>query len=158
MKIREEVKEVKEIKGFYAIDGTYFQVLPNRDIEATKQECLKYEQSAEMVLMKKVEEFQIGDAYNYNLDPCEMNDDPVEIFKPTNQSQLDALNQYLEMHLSKGSNCKRFLESKYIGKEIIISWNYEMDWCKTFTYEEFLEEFKNNYYSILEKYKEKDNG
>ena len=85
-----------------------------------------------------------------------MNDDMVQIFKPENQNQLDALNQYLK--LKCGKNVERHLNESYIGKEVIIQWNYDMDWAITYTYEEFLDYFKTHFYKMIEEYKENKNA
>ena len=158
MKRIEKEITTKKVEYIEAFNGRRFYVSGNITEEIATNECKKYEESAEAVVEKDVMDFRIADGTYIDLDPFAMVDDPCMIFKIDTIEQLDKLNIYLDMKLKRSnySNCELHLSNEYIGKEVIIVWNYEMDWAMALTFEEYMKNFKDKYYAMIEKSKEKE--
>lgn len=151
-----EREDIVKVKDYYeAFDGKRFYITNTISEEIAKSECEKYEESAEGVITKDIQNIKIADGTYLDLDPFGMIDDPTMIFKINNKDDLNKLNMYLEMQLGKSKyiHNKLHIDDSYIGKEIIITWNYDMDWAMALTFEEYMAKFKENYYAMIEKYK-----
>lgn len=157
MKRIEIEKTITKVTAVKAIDGTIFYVHDD-DIEKAENECREYEESAKGIINGRVREFQIAEGTNYELDPFQMNDDMIEIFLPKTEKEIDYLNQYMMNAVDETTYENNKLDNSFINKEVIIQWNYDKDWFIRKTYEQFVNEFKNNFYKMIAEYKENKNG
>lgn len=133
-------RTVEEVNGYYADDGTWFR---------EKDECKKYEESAKMVVFKMIKDKMIAKTNIYNLLGEGSEDDAVEIFKVDSLETVELLNRYTT--LSTYDKTAPFA-SDMIGKDIIIQWNYERDWCYCHdTIDDLLLKIKGNYEKAISK-------
>lgn len=137
------MKEIKrtvtreEITGYEANDGTIFK---------TKEECEKYENTAEAVINKEFrklmlggEEFpecQIYENFGYGSEEFNM-----AVLDIKNANDLEIANRYYELH------SKKLISNEYIGKRTLVCTGYSHDRnvypCPK-TYEELVEQFKRD--------------
>ena len=164
MKTITNKKEIIEVKGFEASDGTKFYTYGIGEDKAREQ-CEEYERTAQAIITTRVKEFQIADTNESALTECGSDDYRVEIFKPTTEQQLKDLMMYLYIkapHVISKNMLKEdeehFEKVMKVGNEIIIWWNYCNDWYTVDTYETWLSRILKHYDEAISRYKEKKNG
>ena len=117
---REVTKTVTDV-SYKAIDGTIF---------FNEEECRRYEETAEAILLSKVKEFQIKEIAGDDL--FESNDEGIyRIVVPTRKSHIDTLNQLWK--LNGGASKEDLLFStedlhKVIAVGIRFCSNDKIDW------------------------------
>lgn len=133
-------KTVVEVTGYEASDGTRFN---------TKEECMKYEQSAEAAVSKMFEDICVKPYGDTHFAECEIyenygygSEEYLDVIADIKtEKELKIANMYCDMWA--GKNGKR-LDNKYIGKRVLIA--VGIDWDRTFyavgTEEEMIEGFK----------------
>lgn len=135
-------KTVVEVTGYEASDGTHFN---------TKEECMKYEQSAEAAVNKMFEDICVkpyGDN-NARLSECAIfesfgygsEDYYYVIADIRSENELKIANMFSEMYCPKYGNK---LNPNHIGKRVLIAIgnNYDQTFYVRGTEEEMVEEFK----------------
>lgn len=120
--MRENVieKVVKEVNGYYAEDGTFF-----RD----KDECIKYEESAKGVIYNMIKPYMIGKTDPYELFNSGYSDNRIEIFMVEDIKTVELLNRYIALNVDNIYLDREYVTKNMIGKEIIMEWTYEGDYC-----------------------------
>lgn len=143
--MKELIREVttKETYGWEAFDGMRF---------STQEACQEYETSASAVVKKELQQYKIGDGYEDRLYDSAWGDCHVEIFDVKNSEVLHKLNVYLQMEANQ--NGSDIISDKYIGKEVVIHWNCDHDWCGWDTLDEMIKTMTEGYNEILFKNKE----
>ena len=133
-------REVKEVNGYIADDGTWFK---------QKEDCIQYEESAKMVLFQMVKDKMIGKTTELGLFDVGYEDNDVEIYRVDSLQTLELLNRYT--YVTSYDKTTLFT-SDMIGKDVIICWNYDRDacWCKG-TIDDIINDIKNTYNRILQK-------
>ena len=143
-----------EIYAVEAIDGERFYVnATDGSLETAKKNCEEYEKTAKAVITLRAYAFRIADTTSYDLTNGEGSEDyKIEIFKPTNPTQIKDLQMYLKM---KGERYdKKFeLNDECINKEIMVWFNYDEDGYTLETLETYMKSIKDSYYKEIEKYK-----
>lgn len=142
--IRKEAKrEVIDVTISYeAVDGTLF---------ISKDECIKYENSAFGVLMGRTKEFTIqeGDSTNPFDDSGE---NEFKMLKPRNKEDIDVINQ-LFLLPRNGEAAPRFTDV-HIGKLILMGWRItcrELEWTWFYDMEVAIASLTNNLYNLTPK-------
>lgn len=135
MKELKHTKTIEETYGYQATDGKVFN---------SKEECEKYEKTAEMVIYNDFKQLMVGgdvfaecslwENYGYGSEEYE-----YAIIDIKNADDLRIANMYGEI------NRKGQLSPDYIGKRILVHMGYQYDrnvgWC-AHTEEELIEDFK----------------
>lgn len=132
-------RTVEEVTGYKAIDGTYF-----RDVE----ECKKYEESAKCVAFAKVKEYRICRISEYDLFDAGCDDREYDIFRVENEKVFDDIMMYIASKIySPDSYMPDFIKRKndFIGKEMIVRWSYDEDWCCIQKLDDILKEITESY-------------
>lgn len=155
-------KEIIEVKGYVANDGTKFYTY-GIGAEQAKKNCEDYEKTAQAIINARVKKFQIADTNELDLTECGSDDYKVEIFKPMTEEDMKDLMMYLYNKAPHVITDKLRQEDKdhidnvmKVGNEIIIWWNYCDDWYTVDTYETWLKRILNNYDKAIERFKEKN--
>lgn len=131
---------------FEAYDGEQF---------SNVDDCNAYENNAKGVLGKKVQLFRIARTNEYELFSCfgvGSEDYDVEVYRPQTAKDIETLNQYMNMYYDKAE----LVPDDYIGKEVIVNFNYDKDWCSASTLDELIERFKKNFAERILKEEKKD--
>lgn len=148
-KIEKEYTRVEKEIYFEAWDGERFK---NED------DCLAYESNALGVIGKKVQLFRVTKTNEYYLfEPLGLGgeDYDVEVYRPASAKDIESLNMYLNMY-NKNIG---LLSEDCIGKEIIIFFSYDRDWCRATTFDELVDELRNHFETkIIKKDEEKKEG
>lgn len=136
MKEIKTTRTIEEVTGYEANDGKRF---------SSKEECEKYEQTAEAVINNDFNElFIVGEfpecsifeSFGYGSEEFWMT-----VIEINNTNDLEIANRYFEFH-TKGK-CR--IDSKYIGKRVLVNIGYEWDHDvnpNPRTYEELVDQFK----------------
>lgn len=117
---REVTQTVTDI-SYKAIDGTMF---------FNEEECRRYEETAEAVLLSKVKEFQIKEIAGDDL--FESNGDGIyRIVVPTKESHIDTLNQLWKLN-GGASKSDLFFSTEDLHKVIAVGIRFcsndKIDW------------------------------
>lgn len=107
--LKREIKTM-ETYGYEATDGTYFR---------TKEQCEKYEETCECVIMtafKKEVKFYIDEDTMFETGA----DDYGYYFIDVTENNIDAINKALVYYYDKA----RLVDREYIGKEIMVFVEY----------------------------------
>lgn len=134
-RIEREFTRVEKEVYFEAWDGERF---------SDENACKEYENNARGVVGKKVQAFQVARVSEYDLFYAfgvGGDDYPVQVFKPMSEKDIESLNQYMNMF----DKTAPLVEDSCIGQYVILNFNYEMDWVRARTLDNFLEEFKENF-------------
>ena len=140
--IKKEFKrEVVETTTVYqASDGTEFN---------SKEECQKYENSAAGVLLAKIATFSTETPNS--LDDCDENEYKLVI--PTNDEELDALNQLY--FLFGGRNSKElFFTKEYLNRPVLMGYRRcceSIDWCWFYKLDDFIKESTQDKFILMPK-------
>ena len=127
-------KTVEEVNGYYADDGQWFR---------TKEECMNYEESAKMVVFKMIKDKLIAKTTVLDFLDEGSSDDEVEIFKVDSLETVELLNRYTS--LSTYDKLILFT-SDMVGKDIILVWNYDRDYCWCHgSIDDYLENIRKKY-------------
>lgn len=138
MKVQKVTKTVEEIKGYIADDGSWFR---------TEEECLKYEETAKMVVFKMIKDKMVKKTTIYNLFGVGNDDDDVEIFDVDSIETVELLNRYTALNTY---DKKIVFGADMVGKKIILAWNYDRDWCECHgSIDDLLATIKKNFESVL---------
>ena len=153
-------KEIIEVKGYVANDGTKFYTYGIGE-EQAKKNCEEYEKTAQAVINTRVKKFKIAETNESDLTECGSDDYKVEIFKPITEADMKDLMMYLYNKAQHVITDKLRQEDKdhidnvlKVGNEIISWWNYCDDWYTVDTYETWLKRILNNYDNAIKRYKE----
>ncbi len=140
-------KTITEVAYYEAIDGMHFQ---------SKEECERYEKSAEMVLFKELEPYHKGKMTEYDLyNGVGSEEYDVDIYYIPDADTLHKLNIYRSI-LDRSA---KLIEDEYISKTILLSWDYDRQYsyCEG-TIDDVLTKIRNAYNKAIEpKEEEKEN-
>lgn len=126
---RKEIKETREVvvrTEYVAEDGEVFY---------NEEECRKYEESALFAISKKIKRITNKDYVSQNDINGECSDEyEVEIFDAENDKDIEIIRRYV--YLKAVSNCKYPISKQDVelpnitsGHEVIVFWNYDIDYC-----------------------------
>ena len=140
--MKELTREIKEVYGYEASDGTIFD---------DKAECLKYEESAKMIVRKRFNDLVVGDTTEEGLFNSGYDDTIMYIVNVKNEKDVDTINQY--GYLLTQCKCN-IVSDDDIGSEVIIGHCEDYLWRKG-TLQELLDKITNNYNEAKEMYEKK---
>ena len=152
MKELKQIREIKEevIVGYEAIDGTTFK---------DKEQCIKYEETAEAVIKAKIKPYLLGvsteyEFYNYR--GCD--DSEVEVFEVPNEQVFDDICMYIKINERPKYNGEVTLpEAKqFVGGRLILTWNYDHDFPEIDTIETIIEKMRESYDYYINKWTAKN--
>ena len=138
--IQREVTTTKIETKYEAIDGTLF---------STKDACIEYDNTAAAVINAAFNKVPGG---NKRVDECRLffdsYDSPMYILRPRNEEDIKAINMFCKYHACNSCSSE-FVDNSYIGKTIVITFNYEMDWFTiNGTIDEIIDAMKTNFVKI----------
>ena len=137
MKEIKTTRTIEEVTGYEAFDGTRF---------GEREECKKYEESAEGVLKARVQQYKIGETTIYGLLDEGCDDCGVDIYSVPDADVAQALSQYISVVTRE----KPILLDEYVGKEIIIFWSYDHDYAWIRSIDGIIEGIRNNYQKAID--------
>lgn len=131
-------KQVEEINGYYADDGTWF-----RD----KEQCQKYEESAKMVAFKMVQDKLMKKITVYDLLNEGSEEEDVEIYNVDTTETAGMINRYISL----ATYDKQVpIKTDMVGKIILVHWSYDKDWCECLgTIDDYLAKIKAGYEEMM---------
>lgn len=134
-RIEREYTHVEKKVFFEAWDGEIF---------SDEKQCYEYENNARGVIGKKVQRFRVVQTNEETLFyPFGVGGDEylVEVFRPTCEKDIEDLNYYFAMF----DKDLALIDNSYIGKDVIVNYNYDKDWLRFRTLDEYIKEFTDNY-------------
>lgn len=146
-KIEKEYTRVEKEIYFEAWDGECF---------SNEDDCLAYERNALGVIGKKVQMFRIAKSneyYLYETLGTGSEDYEIEVYRPATSKDIESLNLYLNMY----NKDVALLSDDYIGKDVIVFFNYDKDWCKAQTFDELIDELRKHFKKNILKETEEEN-
>lgn len=137
---REVTQTVTDI-SYKAIDGTMF---------SNEEECRRYEESAEAILLSKIKEFQIKEIAGNDL--FESNDEGIyRIVVPTRESHIDTLNQLWKLN-EGASKRDLFFSTEDLNKVIAVGIRFcsndKIDWVWFWKINDVIRSITDNKYYI----------
>ena len=137
---REVTQTVTDI-SYKAIDGTIF---------SNEEECRRYEETVEAVLLSKVKEFQIKEIAGDDL--FESNGEGIyRIVVPTRESHIDTLNQLWKLN-GGASKEDLFFSTEDLHKVIAVGIrfcpNNKIDWIWFWKIKNVIENITDNKYTV----------
>jgi len=128
--------------GWEASDGKVFN---------TEEECKKYEQSAECVCFEAAKKYRLGkcdemDFFEFGSCDCE-----VEFFTVPDMEAAKVIAQYVLIH----TNDKKLVDKviSRIGKRLMLSWNYDHEYCWVTDVDEYKDLLEKNYLNTIKEAK-----
>lgn len=137
MKAIKETRIIEEVKGYEAMDGTFFY---------DECECKKYEESARAIITARAKGYMIYSGSQYDLYDELSFDNGLEIYDIKDADAAKAVAQYV---IIKTDNQTETLFDKYIGNKVILNWSYDEEYCWWFTLDEFIKQIKANYTKMI---------
>ena len=142
MKKITKTKTIEEVIGYEAYDGTHFEV---------REECEKYEKTAKAVIEMRIKPYKLGETSEWNFfcyRGCD--DSTVEVYSIPDEEAFDALCMYLKNNETEWSGTITVPEKEnFIGNNMILSWNYDHDYCDIYTIDDILNEIRNSYEKVI---------
>lgn len=147
--MKELTRERIEVYGVESYDGHVFYVSRDKTIDQAREECQKYENTAEAVIAKEFEKYVVKVVSEFELSGAlETGNDEfmVAIVEIKDEEALKAINMYIRLK----DNNRDLVDKKYIGKRVAISlgviWNNKYDnvGYQYGTYEEFSEKINES--------------
>lgn len=128
------------IDGYEASDGTLF---------GNEEECRKYEQTAKGVCFEAVKKYMLGsctemDFTEYGSDECY-----IEFFEVPDMDAAKAIAQYVLIRTDDKKLVQKVIDR--IGKRLMLSWNYDKDFCWVFDVDGYKEMLEKNYQRTIKK-------
>lgn len=143
MKEIKETRTIEEVKGYEANDGTFF---------SNKEECEKYEKTAKAVIYNKVKPYRIAETTEYDFFLYRGCDDvTVEIFNIETEKVFDDVCMYIKFHERVNYSGEITLPKAedFVGKNMIVSWNYDEDWCDIETIDTIIDKQRKVYETLI---------
>lgn len=139
-------KTITEVAYYEAIDGMHFQ---------SKEECERYERSAEMVVLAELEPYKVGMTTPYDLYDGEGSEEyDIDIYTIPNAEVLRKLNTYRLMCASS----QKVIGEEYIGKVILLTWDYDHQYSYCVgTIDDVIARIRKVYYATIAPKEEKEN-
>ncbi len=113
--MKEVTKEVTrtEVAYYEAADGTHFY---------SKEECVKYEESAKCVVAKEIEKYRLAQMNEYELyDGAGSEEYDIDVYHIENAEVLEKLNIFRNL-----CDCHvPIIGEEFIGKTILLAWDYD---------------------------------
>lgn len=120
------MKEIKKERIVYdykyeACDGSIFK---------TREECIKYEETAQCVIRKKFNDLVEGSFGEYYLFNCGSDDYIIDFVKPNTQDATNAIMQMLELYNTNDDRARKLIkEAKENNDYLLIGHNsYDEDY------------------------------
>lgn len=138
--IQREVIVTKNETVYEAIDGILF---------TDKIACIEYDNTAKAVINAAFSKVPGG---KEAIDECKLffdaYDNRMYVLRPRNEEDIKAINMFCKYHACDG--CKsELVDNNYIGKTIIITFNYDMDWFTVNgTIDEIIDDIKTSFAKI----------
>lgn len=146
-------KIITEVTGYEAGDGIVFK---------SKEECEKYEQSAEYVLRQGYVKHIVAQTNEYDLFDYGCEDSNIDVLEINTREDLDEINRYIYFK-NGGKERSNLIPEEYIGEKNVIKF-LEYAWCDTekpinefygtTTMSEYLKGCQRRLERVLEKAKE----
>lgn len=131
---KREVIKKEYITEYIAFDGETF---------SDASECKKYEASAQAVCRKLAYQYRIAETTWSGLLSELMTDDQVaEIFDIRDADAYKAVANYISME-NGGADSLPTIDC--IGKELMVFWGYDHDWCIWCTLDDLIAEIRSEY-------------
>lgn len=128
-------REVKEVNGYIADDGTWFK---------HKDDCQRYEESAKMVVRAMIKEKIVGTCSQYELLGGGCDDIDIEFFNIDSMETLELANRYAKLAGYSGE--RLMFKTEDIGKIVGIEWDYDHIDCWRFgNIDEVIENIRKQY-------------
>jgi len=142
METLERVREVKEVYGYRALDGKFFN---------EKEQCEKYEESAKMVAMDLARKHLKAKTTILELFGEGSEEDDVEIYHIDNLDSVKVINQYIILccDYKDTTDKSALIDESNIGQDIILCWGYDHDWCWRYNIDEYIKTLREKYERIL---------
>lgn len=137
------VNKVKQIKTIEELIRTEY-IAEDGVVFANEEECKKYEESALFAISKELKRLTKDDTSQSEINDNFSYEDTVEIFDVQTEKDLENLRRYLYLKARKNGAGKDSVKEcftskdgkrdKYVfdgvtaGHEVMIFWNYDVDW------------------------------
>lgn len=140
-KVIEQFIQKTEIT-YKAIDGTVFK---------DEQECLRYENTVEAVLLSRLKDIQINEI------PCDSfcesaGEGDYKVVVPTNTRYIETLNQLWKLFGGKNSSKSEFFDNFDLNKVILVGIRWEreeIDWIWFWKLDDVILNTTNQKYKII---------
>lgn len=144
------MKEIKKERTVFdyeyeACDGSIFK---------TKEECSKYEETAQCVIKKKFKDLVEYSSNEYSLFGCGSNENIIDFVKPDTQDAANTIMQMLEFCDTNGNRARRLIkEAQENNDYLLIRHNsYDKDYYYVWnTRTSILNNIKDNLFFEVEK-------
>ena len=170
---------VKEIKKTQEVVVRTEYVANDGEIFHNEAECKKYEESALFVVsnkLKRIKKKNGREFSQYDFNEEYSDEYIVDVFNIENQTDLDNLAMYLKLFMAKNGASEKAIadcfkadvtnrtnfvfERLTVGHEVLIFWNYDMDWFWVYgdgSINAYFEYFKNKITNLIYPEKETEN-
>ena len=118
MREQKITRTIEEVNGYIADDGKWFK---------EKEECQRYEESAKMVVFKMIQCKRLGGTTIYELIGEGSDDCDVEIYSVDSIETVELLNRYIA--LSTYDKKADLITTEMVGKEVLLFWDYDREYC-----------------------------
>lgn len=119
------MKEIKKERTVFdceyeAYDGSIFK---------TKEECIKYEETAKCVIRKKFNDLVEHSSDECSLFNCGSDDYIIDFIKPNTQDDVNAIMQMLELYNANDDRARKLIkEAQENSDYLLIGHNYDEDY------------------------------
>lgn len=119
------MKEIKKERTVFdceyeAYDGSIFK---------TKEECIKYEETAKCVIRKKFNDLIEHSSDECSLFNCGSDDYTIDFVKPNTQDDVNAIMQMLELYNANDDRARKLIkEAQENSDYLLIGHNYDEDY------------------------------
>lgn len=110
------MKEIKKERTVYdyeyeACDGSIFK---------TREECIKYEETAQCVIKKKFNDLVEGSSGEYSLFNCGSDDYIIDFVKPNTQDAVNAIMQMLELYNTNDDRARKLIKEAQENNDYLL--------------------------------------
>lgn len=131
---KREIVKKEYVTEYIAFDGEIF-------LDA--EECKKYEASARAVVKQMAMEHRIFESSRFSIFEMGCEDEDVEVFYIRDEQAFQTVGRYILFECGTGATLPK--ADDFIGKEMILIWGYDHDFCEWWTLEEYLDCVRKNY-------------
>lgn len=110
------MKEIKKERVVFdyeyeAYDGSIFK---------TKEECIKYEETAQCVIIKKFNDLIEYSSNEYSLFNCGSDDYIIDFVKPKTQDEADTIMQMLELYNANDDRARKLIKEAQENSDYLL--------------------------------------
>ena len=150
-KIEKQVEKVTKetVITYEASDGRIFK---------SEEECKKYEETAKMVVYNMIQQNLIGKTNIYDLFGEGNQDELVEIYRIDSLEIVELLNRYISL-TTYNKEARNIITNDMVGKDIILCWSYDMEWCWTHeSIDDLCNDIRKSYMSTISDFAKNQQG